>query len=148
MHAFSSHNEAALSEYQALEPFFTDNPYFLFNYAIALSDKLLHEESLKVALRCRNYWADYDLECLLGSLYCHLGKDEEAIKHYYQASMMCPSRFVPLYELFYLYKERGDKPQMKKLAEEIIGKTIKVESSIVLKIREEIQAEYLVMNEE
>lgn len=55
--------------YKDLMPILGDDPYFLYNYAVALYGKGCLEESLNVALQCRTYWADYDLELLLGDIY-------------------------------------------------------------------------------
>ena len=63
-----------------------------------------YEESLTVALQCRKYWADYDLELMIGENYQELDKYELAERYYDNASMMCPSRFLPLYKLFIYIK--------------------------------------------
>lgn len=93
-----------LPAYAELEKKFENNPYFLYNYAAILLENKQYEESLTVALQCRKYWADYDLELMIGENYQELDKYELAERYYDNASMMCPSRFLPLYKLFHLYK--------------------------------------------
>lgn len=47
---------------------FVSNPYFLYNYAAVLQEMKQYTESLEVALKCRQYWADYDLELIIGKI--------------------------------------------------------------------------------
>lgn len=49
---------------------------------------------MQIALQCRKYWADYDLELIIGENYQELGRQELAAKYYNSASLMCPSRFL------------------------------------------------------
>lgn len=44
-------------------------------------------ESLKLALFCNRYWADYDLELLLGSIYSKMKDYDMAEIHYRKASL-------------------------------------------------------------
>ncbi len=55
-----------------LEKMFVSNPYFLYNYAAVLQEMKQYTESLEVALKCRQYWADYDLELIIGENYQQL----------------------------------------------------------------------------
>ena len=45
------------------------NPYFLYNYAVELHLRGQYQRSMAFARECTNYWADYDLELLLGLKY-------------------------------------------------------------------------------
>lgn len=117
--------EATLHTYAMLESELGGNPYFLYNYAAVLFEKNQYEKSLRVALKCRRYWADYDLELILGENYQRLHEPALAGKYYQSASMMCPSRFLPLYKQFHLYRENGKDKQAFAVAEAIINKPIK-----------------------
>lgn len=118
---------------------FEDNPYFLYNYAAILLDNKQYDESLQIALKCRRYWADYDLELIIAENYQHLGNIRLSEKYYTNAYMMCPSRFLPLYRLFHLYKENNDNEQMLNMAEIIINKPIKIENSTILMMKREMK---------
>ena len=118
-----------------------DNAYFLYNYAAVLQGSRRYAESLNVALQARRYWADYDLELILGDNYRHLGKPEEAEAYYKRASLMCPSRFLPLYKQFHLYKEVGDRQKMKEIGKVIQEKPMKIRTSSILMMKKQVERE-------
>lgn len=133
--------DEAIVYYVTLLHKFEDNPYFLYNYAAVLLENKQYEKSLKIALQCRQYWADYDLELIIGENYQYLGKQELAQMYYKNASMMCPSRFLPLYKLFHLYKENKEYDKMREIAELIIRKPMKIKTSSILMMRREMKRE-------
>ncbi len=127
----------AMPEYQRLAASFADNPYFLYNYAAILQEGRQYAESQRIALRCRRHWADYDLELILGENYQRLQQSEQAVVCYRRASLMCPSRFLPLYRLLHLYEENGDRERMEAVAREMMAKPIKIKTPTVLMMRRE-----------
>lgn len=130
-----------LPVYAGLEVKFEDNPYFLYNYAAILLENKQYEESLRVALQCRKYWADYDLELIIGENYQALDKHGLAEKYYDNASMMCPSRFLPFYKLFHLYKDVGNRERMFDTAGTIIDKPVKIKTSAIRMMKREMKRE-------
>ena len=128
-----SYNET-LPTYERLEKMFVSNPYFLYNYAAVLQEMKQYTESLEVALKCRQYWADYDLELIIGE------------KYYNSASMMCPSRFLPLYKLFHLYKTNGEKERSLAMAEAVISKPMKIKTTTIRMMKREMEREIQKMN--
>lgn len=92
-----------LPAYAELEKKFENNPYFLYNYAAILLENKQYEESLTVALQCRKYWADYDLELMIGENYQELDKYELAERYYDNASMCDLPRFLPSFISYFLY---------------------------------------------
>ena len=139
-----SYNET-LPTYERLEKMFVSNPYFLYNYAAVLQEMKQYTESLEVALKCRQYWADYDLELIIGENYQQLNKPELAEK-YNSASMMCPSRFLPLYKLFHLYKTNGEKERSLAMAEAVISKPMKIKTTTIRMMKREMEREIQKMN--
>ena len=138
--------DEALPTYEKLEKTFVSNPYFLYNYAAVLQEMKQYTESLKVALKCRQYWADYDLELIIGENYQLLNDSEQAEKYYISASMMCPSRFLPPYKLFHFYKEENNKKQALKMAKFIIAKPMKIKTFAILRMKREMEREIQKMN--
>jgi O-antigen ligase len=130
-----------LPVYAELERKFENNPYFLYNYAAILLENKQYKESLKVALKCRKYWADYDLELMIGENFQELDKHELAEKYYDNASMMCPSRFLPLHKLFYLYEDMGNRERMLDVAKSIIDKPMKIKTSTIRMMKREMKRE-------
>lgn len=130
-----------LAAYEKLKNKFEDNPYFLYNYAAILFENKRYGESLNIALQCRRYWADYDLELIIGENYQNLDKHELAKRYYGSASLMCPSRFLPLYKLFHLYKDIDDRECMLSIAKQIITKPMKITTSTIRMMKREMERE-------
>ncbi len=136
---FSDSYNETLPVYEELEKVFVNNPYFLYNYAAVLLEKKQYNKSLQIALQCRQYWADYDLELLIGESYQQLNNFDIAEKYYNSASMMCPSRFLPLYKLFYLYKSNNEIEKVLDVADLIINKPMKIKTSSILMMKKNVK---------
>lgn len=139
--AYLHATDESLRVYKSLMPVLGSNPYFLYNYAVVLLDVDSLDESLDKALQCRIYWADYDLELLLGDIYKRRKEYEISERYYKKASYMCPCRFIPLYRMFEVYKEMGDEERYRSMAQVIIAKPVKVQSSIVRQIKHKVKRE-------
>ncbi len=127
------------THYEDLMGTLGDEPYFLYNYAAELYMAGRYEQALQVAQRCRAYWADYDLELLLGELQMKTGEYAEAEKHYYKAAAMCPVRFIPLYKLYKLYQQTDAVKKARDIRQVILEKPIKVDSSTIRRIIGELR---------
>jgi tetratricopeptide (TPR) repeat protein len=134
-----------LSDYRTLLLVLGDEPYFLYNYAVELYMEGHHEKALLVAKRCRKFWADYDLELLQGELLVKLERYEEAEHHFLHASKMCHVRFVPLYHLYQLYKNTGNKEKARRMGETILNKPVKVESAMINGIKANVHRDFKFM---
>lgn len=139
--AYQHATNKILSDYMGLANVLGENPYFLYNYAVILLDENHLGESLEKALRCRLYWRDYDLELLLGDIYKTRKEYMQAEIYYKNASLMCPCRFIPLYQLFELYKEMRCKEKVLSTAKLIIEKPVKIQSSTVRQIKRNVRKE-------
>lgn len=128
-----------IASYKSLMNKLNRNPYFLYNYATELYKTKNYDDCLTVAKQCYKYWADYDLELLLGNTYRKLGKLKEAETHYITASYMCPVRFVPLYNLALLYRQFNKIEQSDSLAYKIIRKRVKISSPDISAIKLEMK---------
>ena len=133
--------DEALPYYVSLKHRFEDNPYFLYNYAAVFTEAKEYEKALKVALECRKYWADYDLELLLGDIYREKKDYKQAEEYYMSASYMCPSRFLPLYQLYELYKCIGNTEKASELAKILLEKPAKVNSMLIKRIKYQLKKE-------
>lgn len=137
--------DKVLDDYQKLMHPLGEDPYFLYNYAVTLLEAGRLDESLNVALKCRFYWADYDLNLLLGDICKEMKKWDLAESYYESASYMCPCRFIPLYQLFDLYRNSGRKDKAESVAERIISKPVKIQTGTVWMIKRRIN-EYMESN--
>lgn len=130
--------EEALPKYERLMETLGNDRYFLYNYSAELFQTERYKESLAIAMECHRHWADYDVELLLGDLYEHLEQPREAEECYRRASYMCPSRFVPLYQLVLLLKKEERLVEANQIACEIINKPEKIRSPIISLIKREM----------
>lgn len=128
-----------LSEYESLYTVKGCDPYFLYNYAAELHLRGQYQRSIAVAQECTNYWADYDLELLLGLNHIELGEYVQAEQHLMQAHNMCPSRFEPLYQLVQVKQKQDLQQEARKLALQILRKKVKVPSADVEDIKSEMK---------
>ena len=55
--------------------------------------------------------------------------------------IMCPSRFLPLYKLFHLYKNMGNRKCMLRVAESVIDKPMKIKTSAIRMMKREMKSE-------
>lgn len=130
--------EEVLPRYKEVYTYLGTDRYFLYNYSMELYQAKRYQESLSVAMQCRKYWADYDIELLLGTLHEHLQEQEKAEKQYQWASYMCPNRFMPLYKQALLLAKEKRLIEAKQIAKEIIKKPEKVRSPIITIIKREM----------
>lgn len=85
-----------------------ENDYrFLYNYATVLCDAGNYELADKIAKKCGGLLADYNLCLLKGHIMNKCRNHFGAIREFQQAHLMCPSKLVPLYEIFLVYKDYG-----------------------------------------
>ncbi len=124
-----------LELYKSLLPILGDNPLFLYNYSAELFEKYRIDESLEIAQLCKHELSSYDLELLLGDIYFFKHEYKLAEMHYIKASRMCPCRFIPLNQLFDLYKMINDEKSALAIAEKVVNKPIKVKSRTVTQIK-------------
>lgn len=138
--ASSGETNEALLQYATLMKSLGNNPYFLYNYTVELYLNEDYINCLKIAQECQLYWSDYDLELIQAEAYTDMNIHNKAIMHLQKARYICPARFVPLYELFQLYKTIGKIEDAKNIAKIIINKPVKIPSSKINFIQAEIRA--------
>lgn len=126
----------ALSLYKQLYCTLKNEPYFLYNYAAGLYFYGEYKECLNIAKECDKYWANYELELLIGNICVQMKQYESAELHYLKAMNMCPCRFIPLSRLLELYQVIEDKKKLHDIAQQIAAKKVKVDSTIVRIIRD------------
>ncbi|WP_372775263.1 O-antigen ligase family protein [Mangrovibacterium sp.] len=138
MRSLRGNTEKMLPEYEKL--YLTSlkrNSFFLYNYGAELNVANQYDKSIEILTECKNQFNDYDLQMLLADNYHKKGETEKAIKIYEHASNMVPCRFLPLYNLFEIYKETSQKDMAEMFAIEIINKKVKIPSNSVFYIQNE-----------
>lgn len=128
-----------LEEYKELRKCFNANPYFLYNYAMEAYCYGENKLCAQIAERCRRYWADYDLELLIGVNYLDLQEYDLAQQYLVKSQNMCPNRFEPLYYRVLAYKEQDRMDMAKELAIAILNKQVKIPSREIEEIKNEMR---------
>jgi O-antigen ligase len=130
--------ERLLPEYERLYAALSGNELFLYNYTAELNVAKRYDKSMEIGRVCERLWADYDLQMLMADDYRQLQQYEEAERHYRKAALMCPVKFMPLYQLAKLYDATGSKSRALELAKIILSKRIKIQSPTIAAIQGEM----------
>lgn len=112
---------------------------YLYDYSFVLYNVGQKEKALQVALECSNYISDYNLCLLLGYIYRDMNHYKMAIDIFEKAHNMCPSRVVPLFEQYIIYRTTQDNENRSKMANTIKNYPIKVMSPKVYNILNELE---------
>ena len=128
-----------LPSYASLYPYMKDDFRFLYSYAFTLYEAGNAVDALGMEKECNVLLADYDLSLLMGDTYRALGQRDSTLHYYGRAHEMCPSRLIPQYEMFRVYREANDTVRCLQLRKEILRKPIKVKSRETDDMLEEIR---------
>lgn len=123
--------------YVQLSSHYTSNHRFLYSQMFAQYQARHFTDATVTYHRLRKLCSSYDMELLMGDILSHLHRYPEAIEHYEEAMYMCPVRFAPLEGQMNAYIQMGDSVRADSVARVILGKTVKVESGAVERIRNE-----------
>jgi len=137
--SLTGNTKQMIPKYKYLYKKLKHHPLFLYNYAAELNSIHYYEASLMIATECQNIMADYHLQMILADDYQNIGDHIRAIRCLKRAAAMCPNRFIPLYQLAKLYKSIGYTSQAQDIAQQIINKHVKIPSSTVSSIKQEMQ---------
>lgn len=129
-------------EYAKIYNALSNDPYFLYNYSVRLYQNGELEKADSIVHLGFSRLANYDTALLIGDIN-RLTDPETSIEYYTLASEMCPSRFVPLYNIFMLHKENNNLDQMKQIGKRIITMPVKVSSTTVRQIRLSVKQQML-----
>ncbi|WP_321287646.1 hypothetical protein [uncultured Sunxiuqinia sp.] len=143
MKSLKGNTESMLPEYEKLySTSLKKNSFFLYNYGAEQNFVGRLDKSINILSECQQRFNDYDLQMLLADNYDEKGETEKAIVTYRHASFMIPCRFLPIYQLFEIYRKAGQKDMTVKYANEIVNKKVKIPSLTVNSIGTEAE-EYL-----
>lgn len=128
-----------LADYEKAYPTLKTNGDFLTNYGKALSMAEKHAEAIDVLQQAARYYPNTVVYTALGDSYKRMGRTLPAEQAYLHAAHMNPSRFYPRYLLAKLYDETGQKEKAIQVANELLAKDIKVESTAIEEMKEEMK---------
>jgi O-antigen ligase len=131
--------EASVSDYQKVFPILKDNGDFLLNYGKGLSMAEKHKEAIEILEYAKKEYPNTILYTALGDSFKALDKNYEAEQAYLHAWQMIPSRFYPKYLLAKLYNESGETEKAIQVANELLSKEIKIHSTAIEEIKQEMR---------
>lgn len=131
--------EKALQEYEGLLPKLNTNSSFLSNYTSVLYEYEDFNKALHIAKLYQSHRANYDLQILLGNIYFNLNRMDEAIACFNEAATMCPVRFIPLFNIYKIYKITNRTEDMINIGELILNKKVKISSYLINIIKEVVE---------
>lgn len=111
-----------------------NNRYFLYNYAYALYHIGDYGSAGEILSECSLLWADYDVQILSGLVAMKQRRYADAESCFDLALRMCPNRFRPLFLKLKIAEEQGEQVIVRKYAETIVSKSVKVPSTEVMRI--------------
>ncbi len=92
-------------------------------------------------------YVDYQTYVFIGDGYFKSKKIKKAIESYEYAENMVPNRFVPLYKQFLVFKENKDIERLKTISKKINQKPVKINSSTVEMIKQEVNDYLFIINQ-
>jgi O-antigen ligase len=131
--------DSSIKEYALVMPVLYYNGNFLSNYGKALSMAGEHEKAVKVLRKAAKYYPNTIVSTALGDSYKATGQNKNAETAYQHAWHMNPSRFYPKYLLAKLYNVTGQTQKAVFIANELLNKQVKIESTAIEEIIEEMK---------
>jgi len=130
--------EQCLALYEKAYPVLKNNGEFLINYGKALSMADKHPKAIEILKQAQANQNNTVLYAALGDSHFALEEYESAEQSYLQAASMAPGKFYPLYLLAKLYDASGQQQKAIETANNLIHKEVKVHSTAIEEIREEM----------
>lgn len=128
-----------LPRYEALYRHLKHSPHFLYNYAAELNYIGEYHRSQEILNKCVKQLDDYDTHLLAASNHEHMGNYGLTELYLRKAAAMCPIRFVPLYKLAKFYGAMGRYGDQRRVAQQIMGKKVKIPSQRITDIKDEMR---------
>jgi tetratricopeptide (TPR) repeat protein len=130
--------QESLNYFQQAYQSFQSDGNFLMNYGKALNMAEKYDLSIEVLQQALNFCPNPFIYTVLGDNYQKLKKSVESEKAYLRAWYMNPSRFYPKYLLAILYDETGQSEKAVEIANELLAKEVKVNSTAIEEIKKEM----------
>ena len=138
LYSFGNNKDAA-EEYRSIYPLLSDQIQFLFEYAQCLNKSEQYEESNKVLEKVVRISCDPMLYNVMGKNYHAMKQYHEAERCFVKSSNIVPSRIYPYYLMTLMYVDAGDMEKAKDMAEIVLTKEPKVQSTAVREMRNEVK---------
>lgn len=131
--------EASLPEYEQVFNSLKYNGDYLYLYGKACSMVDRHDEAIDILKRAAKLFPNSLAYTSLGESYNAVGQFDKAEQAYLRATQILPERFYPKYLLAKLYDKTGQRLKAIRIAKELLGKKVKVESLATEQIKLEMK---------
>ena len=138
LYSFGNSNGAA-NEYRTIYPLLSDQIQFLFEYAQCLNKAELYEESNEVLDKAVKVSCDPMLYNVMGKNYHAMKQYDKAEQCFVKSSNIVPSRLYPYYLMALMYVDAGEMEKAKEMAQTVLTKEPKVQSTAVKEMRIEMK---------
>ena len=128
--------EDLIDDYYELLPLEEDNPKFLYDFAVSLTESGCYDESNTILIKGSMVNADPMYYVMMGNNYSRMNKPDQAERAYKKAYCVLPNRIYPLYQLMQLYSDTDQIDKAVLMAKEIIDAKPKVESHATTEMKE------------
>lgn len=125
--------------FQSVYSYKKKDSFFLYHYAKASLNNKEYHACFQLLKEREALVYDYYQAIIWGEYHYNQGNYTQAKKYYYLASCMCPSKFVPLYKIFNIYKILKDHENAQRMRELILNKQIKIDSKEIQQIRKAVR---------
>ena len=132
-------NKEAAKGYDEIYPLLSGQVQFLFEYAQCLIKSEQYEESNKVLEKAIKISCDPMLYNIMGKNYQAMKLYVEAERCFMKSSNIVPNRIYPYYLMTLMYVDAGETEKAKTMAEVVLTKEPKVQSTAVREMRNEVK---------
>ena len=127
------------NDYEKLYPCLSDQIQFLFEYAQNLSKCGEYTKSNRLLEQATHISCDPMLYNIMGINNQNMGNYAQAEKYFLTSSQLVPSRVYPYFLLARLYAKKGDWQQASRMANQVLTKEPKVQSTAIDEMRSEMR---------
>ena len=132
-------NKEVTVEYRNIYPYLSDRIQFLFEYAQCLNKSEQYEESNEVLGTAVKISCDPMLYNIMGKNYQAMKQYHEAERCFVKSSNIVPSRIYPYYLMTLMYVDAGETEKAKEMAQIVLTKEPKVQSTAIKEMRNEMK---------
>ena len=131
--------KSSIDSYKSASEELSSDGEFLIMYGKSLAMAAEYREAIEILRQAEKYQRNTILYTALGDCHSNISDYENAESAYLKAHFMVPNRFYPKYLLAKMYQESGHIEKAKATARELLSKPVKVESTAIREIREEMK---------
>ena len=136
---YSYGNKEVVEEYRNIYPLLSDQIQFLFEYAQCFNKSEQYEESNEVLEKAVKISCDSMLYNVMGKNFHALKQYQKAEQCFIKSSNIVPNRLYPYYLMALMYIDAGEMEKAKEMAQIVLTKEPKVQSTAVREMRNEMK---------